>query len=157
MSEIRCAIELREDEDRQSPGRIIGTLMRYGARAGDRPERFAEGALSWKNGGIILNQSNTTERQPIMRFTPTVEGSEVRIDAALPDTSRGRDAAVMIRNGTLTGLSVEFKPTSEGRAGGVREIRAAKLTAAGLVDDPSYPSASVEVRAGGNRRPRIWL
>ena len=155
-SEIRCAVELRADDSRQSPGRIVGTLMRYGARAGDRPERFAEGALSWREGGIILNEQHN-RAAPIMRFTPTVEGSEVRIDAALPDTSRGRDAATMIRNGTLTGLSVEFKSTSEGRAGGVREIRAAKLTAAGLVDDPSYPSASVEVRAGGKRRPRIWL
>ena len=156
MAEIRCAIEYREDETRQSPGRIVGTLMRYGARAGDRPERFASGALSWREGGIILNEQHN-RAAPILRFTPFVEGSEVRVDVPLPDTSRGRDAAVMIRDGTLTGLSVEFRATSEGRAGGVREIRAAKLLAAALVDDPSYPSSAVEVRAEGQRRPRIWL
>ena len=53
-----------------------------------------------------------------MRFTPTVDGREVRIDAPLPDTSRGRDTATMIRNGTMTGLSIEFRATDEGMAGG---------------------------------------
>ena len=129
--------------------------MRYGARAGDRPERFAEGALSWREGGIILNEQHN-RAAPIMRFTPTVEGSEVRIDAALPDTSRGRDAATMIRNGTLTAsrLSSSQRPKA-GRWGPGDPGR--KADGGGLVDDPSYPSASVEVRAGGKRRPRIWL
>ena len=42
MNEIRCAIEFREDETRQSPGRIVGTLMVYGAaRQGPGREVFA--------------------------------------------------------------------------------------------------------------------
>ena len=45
--ELRCAIELRQDDSRRSPGRIVGTLLTYGQRASDRPEVFADGALSW--------------------------------------------------------------------------------------------------------------
>ena len=157
MDELRCTIELRADESRQSPGRIVGTLMTYGQRAKDRPEMFADGALSWPDAGIILNEQHN-RTAPILRFTPEVEGKEVRIDAPLPDTQRGRDAATMIRNGTMKGLSIEFRAQSEGRASGIREIRRAVLSAAALVDSPSY-STSVEVRAkgGGARRRRIWL
>ena len=50
-SEIRCAIEWRADESRQSPGRIVGTLMTYGERAKDRAEMFADGALHWAESG----------------------------------------------------------------------------------------------------------
>ena len=38
--EIRCSIEVREDEARLGPGRLVGTIMRYGERAADRPELF---------------------------------------------------------------------------------------------------------------------
>lgn len=40
MDEIRCAIEVRQDDSRPSPSRIVGTLMDYETRAQDRPERF---------------------------------------------------------------------------------------------------------------------
>ena len=147
MNEIRCAIEFREDETRQSPGRITGTLMVYGARARDRAEMFAPGALHWPDAGIILNEQHNRQA-PIMRFTPELDGKELRIDAALPDTQRGRDAATMIKDGTMTGLSIEFRSELEGRAAGVREIRRAHLSAAALVDSPSY-GTSVEVRGEG--------
>ena len=92
-----------------------------------------------------------------MRFTPEVDGNEVRIDTKLPDTTRGRDAATMIKNGTMTGLSIEFRAEQEGRAGGMREIRRAVLSAAALVDSASY-GTSVEVRDRKlATRRRIWL
>ena len=52
VNEIRCAIEFREDETRQSPGRIVGSLLTYGKRARDRAEMFKPGALHWPAGGI---------------------------------------------------------------------------------------------------------
>ena len=155
MREIRCAIELRADDSRQSPGRAVGTLITYGQRAEDRPEIFADGALRWGDNGIVLNEQHNRQA-PIMRFTPTVEGKEVRIDAPLPDTQRGRDVATMIRNGTLTGLSVEFRAIDEGMAGGVREIRSAELVGAAVVDSSSYPT-KVAVRHKATRRRRVWL
>ena len=156
MTELRCAIELRQDETRQGPGRIVGTLMTYGARAKDRAEMFAPGALHWPDGGIILNEQHS-RTAPILRFTPELVGDEVRIDAQLPDTQRGRDAAVMIRNGTMTGLSVEFRAQDEVFSpAGVREVRRAALVAAALVDNPSYQN-NLEVRAARAPRRRLWL
>ena len=155
MDELRCAIEYREDESRQSPGRIVGVLLSYGEQALDRAEKFEAGSLHWPDGGVILNEQHNRQA-PIMRFTPEVVGTEVRIDAPLPDTQRGRDAATMVKNGTFTGLSIEFRSEAEGRSAGTRMIRRASLSAAALVDSPSHKS-SVEVRGKAGRRPRIWL
>ena len=155
MDEIRCSIELRADESRQSPGRIVGTLMEYGKRAADRAEVFADGALTWEDRGVILNEQHN-RAAAVMRFTPKVEGRAVKIDAPLPDTQRGRDMATMVRNGTFTGLSIEFRATSEGRNAGCREVRAARLMGAAIVDSPSY-AGSLEVRQGGKGRVRVWL
>ena len=154
--ELRCAIELRADDSRQSPGRIVGTLITYGQRASDRAEVFADGALRWDEDGVILNEQHNRQA-PIMRFTPAVEGREVRIDAPLPDTQRGRDAATMIRNGTMRGLSVEFRAEDEGQRAGLREVRRAVLLGAALVDDASYKGRlEVRERRRHGRFPR-WL
>ena len=121
--ELRCAIELRADDSRQSPGRIVGTLIEYGRRASDRAEVFADGALRWEEGGVILNEQHNRQA-PIMRFLPVVDGAEVRIDSPLPDTQRGRDAAAMVLNGT-------FRALHRGR--GARALRAgARRRRAGL-------------------------
>lgn len=154
--ELRCAIELRADDSRQSPGRIVGTLIEYGRRASDRAEVFADGALRWDEGGVILNEQHNRQA-PIMRFLPVVDGAEVRIDSPLPDTQRGRDAAAMVRNGTFRGLSIEFRAVEEGRRAGMREVRQARLLGAALVDDASY-KGSLEVRQRDRcRRRRVWL
>ncbi len=153
--ELRCAIEWRQDESRQSPGRLTGTLLTYEKRATDRPERFAAGALHWPNDGIILNLSHD-RKQPVMRFAPEVRGMGVIVDVALPDTSRGRDAATMVKDGTLRGLSVEFVAEREDRVAGLREVRRARLTGAALVDDASYGNA-VEVRQRDGDALLQWL
>ena len=155
MSEIRCRVEYRADTTRQTPGRLFGVLMTYGERAADRAERFARGALRWADDGVVLRRQHV-RAAPIMRVTPELRGDAVVIDAPLPDTVSGRDAAVEVRNGTLRGLSVEFKALDETSAGGVREIRAAELTGAGLVDEASYGGSRVEVRGREGRR-RVWL
>ena len=144
MDTLIIPLEFRADDSRQSPGRIVGCLLRYETRAKDRAEVFASGALQWPADGIVLNVQHD-RAQPIMRFVPELRGEEVVIDAPLPDTSRGRDAAVMIANQTMRGLSVEFKSLKEHRAAGVRRITSARLGGAGLVDDPSHVS-SVEIR-----------
>ncbi|MDE0456258.1 MAG: hypothetical protein OXI15_03095 [Chromatiales bacterium] len=155
IDEIRCELEFRADATRGSPGRIVGTLLTYEERARDRAELFATGALEWPDDGIILNEQHNRQA-PIMRFLPEVRGAAVVIDAPLPDTSRGRDAATMVRNGTLRGLSVEFRSLEEDRAGGVRRIRRARLGGAGLVDSGSYGNR-VEVRHRGVLAPGRML
>ena len=159
MDELRCALEWRADESRASPGRLVGTLIEYETRAVDRAEVFRAGALEWPADGVILNLSHD-RRQPLIRFTPTVDENRVMVDLALPDTSRGRDAAVMVRNGTLRGLSVEFRALAEGRRGELREVQRASLHGAALVDDGAFGNR-VEVRdRGPGRKPgraTLWL
>ena len=158
--EIRMSIEVREDTERLSPGRLYGVLMKYGTRAKDRAEVFEVGSLEWDKAGIVVNRQHLRQ-SPIFRCVPVVDGDEVRIDAALPDSSAGRDCASEIRSGLFRGLSVEFKAVRQSIVGGVRRITEAVLSGAAIVDDPSYAAASVEVREkGGGNRPdasTLWL
>ena len=160
MDEIRCSIEVRTDENRLGPGRLFGTIMRYGERASDRAEMFLPGSLKWDADGIVVNRMHT-RKSPVMRVMPIVEGNEVRIDAPLPDTSAGRDAAAEIRSGLFKGMSIEFRATAQTIVGGVRRITEAVLSGAAIVDTPSYAAASVEVRSkGGGNLPTerfLWL
>ena len=156
-SEIRCTLEIREDDTRTSPGRLYGTLITYGAQASDRAELFEDGALSWPADGIVINRQHL-RGAPIMRAVPELRGSDLVIDQALPDTVAGRDAAEEIRGGLMRGLSVEFSAKRQSIVAGVRRIREAVLGAAGLVDDPSYSGSLVEVRhsADSDRWARPW-
>ena len=172
MTEIRCRIELRDD-DGNSPGRLVGTLMRYGDVGEKGTETFAPGALRWPANGIRIDEQHASSpargstQPPIMRAVPFVEGDEVRIDAPLPDTQRGRDLATLMRMDppVYTGFSVEFRALREHRAAGQRVIDEALLAGGGLTDNPSYDDTPVEVReapadAEGLRRGlgrRLWL
>ena len=153
MNEIRCAIELRADDSRESPGRLVGVLLTYGERAGDRPEVFEAGSLTFADDGLVLNRQHSRQ-SPIMRFVPQIRGNELVIDSALPNTTAGRDAAKEIRSGLLRGLSVEFIAKREENRGGLRRILAGVLRGAGLVDDPSYTGSSVALRRRGGRTER---
>ena len=151
--EIRMSVEIREDEDRLGPGRLVGVLMKYNTRAKDRDELFLPGSLKWDQTGVVVNRQHRRS-SPILRVLPVVEGDEVRIDSPLPDSVAGRSAAAEIRSGLMTGLSVEFRATAQTIVSGVRKISAAVLSGAAIVDSASYPT-SVEVRHGA-RRLRWW-
>ena len=103
---------------------------------GSAPELFEPGALKW-DASLLLNRQHD-RRSPIMRVTPIVVGDEVRIDQPLLDSVAGRSAAVEIRSGLMTGLSIEFKSIRETVSGGIRRISSALLGGVGLVDSPSY-------------------
>ena len=148
--EVRLAV----DAERRGPGLLTGVLMPYNVRATDRAEMFTAGALYWDQAGVVLREQHNRQA-PIMRFLPEDTGAELRVSLPLPDTQRGRDAALLIRNGTLRGLSVEFLAEREAFRGGLRVVERAKLTGAGLVDSPSY-DAPVEVRRRNEGR-RLWL
>ena len=146
MLEIRCCqIEFREDDSRQSPGQLVGTLLTYGERASDRAEVFLENSLSWPENGVILNVQHD-RKQALLRFVPKISGMEVRVEAPFLNTAASRDAAEMVRAGVYTGLSVEFRAQSERYEGNVRMIEKAILAGAGLVDEASYSGSGVSVR-----------
>ena len=159
MDELVFEIRQSEDPSRESPGRLTGTLLRYEERARDRNEVFKRGALTWPKEGILINEQHNRQA-PILRAVPYLDGDEVKIDAPVPNTTRGRDAVTNIREGVWTGLSVEFHSRSEGRRGNLREIRSAYLGAAALVDSGAYGGSKVEVRAKtdvSQRILRLWL
>ena len=154
--------EYRADESRESPGRLAGVLMTYGEKANDRPEMFDMDAFYWDATGIVIREQHNRQA-PIVRAMPYLEGRELRIDAPLPNTTRGRDAAIAMQgeNPLYTGLSVEFKAERETRRAGLRVVQRAFLGGAGLVDSPSYRASKVEVREESGlfvpRRVWAWL
>ena len=153
-NELRCRIELRQDDSRQSPGRLVGELMKYETRARSRREMFSAGSLSWPDDGIILNLSHD-RKQPLMRIVPEVREDAVIVDAPLAGYLTwarccGHDPR---RNAARAVCGV---PESIGRAARrLRDVKRARLTAAALVDDGDY--GSVEVRHGQAKRRVRWL
>ena len=85
-----------------------------------------------------------------------MSGSEIRIDARLPDTQLGRQVATEVRSGKRSALSVEFVPLDEARVQGIRELRSALIQAAALVPMGSYQQAGAEVRERLGRHRRSW-
>ena len=159
MDKLLFEIRQADDETRDTPGRLVGTLLTYEERARDRREVFARGALTWPADGILINEQHNRQ-SPVLRALPFLDGDEVKIDAPVPNTTRGRDAVTNIRAGVWTGLSVEFHSRAEGRRGNLREIRSALLGGAALVDLSSYGGSKVEVRAKTDVQRRIaelWL
>ena len=151
MDKLVFEIRQLDDPSRESPGRLVGTLLNYEERARDRHEVFARGALTWPEAGILVNWQHDRSK-PILRAVPFIDGDSVKIDAPIPNTALGRDTVVNIRSGVFSGLSVEFHSRSEGRRGNLREIRSAFLGAAALVDTGAYGGAKVEVRAEAGAR-----
>ena len=144
--ELLCEIRFQEDETAATPGRLVGTLLTYETRASDRRELFKRGAIHWPESGLVINDMHD-RRAPLLRAVPILDGDTLRIDAPFPDTQRARDAATNLREGILTGLSLEFYAEKETRRAGIREILRAYVPRAGLVDTPSYAGSLVEVRA----------
>ena len=161
MNTLEMEVRFAEDETRQSPGRLTGVLLTYNVKASDRAELFEPDSLSWPSDGILVRRMHERSK-PIVRATPyVVDGDEVRLDAALPNSTAGRDCAEELRSGILRGLSIEFTSVKETRRNGMRVIQKAILGGAGLVDVPAYSSARAELRAKGNdiqrRIARLWL
>ena len=159
---IVAAVELRDGGD-DSPGRLTGVIMRYGSPGQHGRESFAPGSLRWPDNGIRIDLDHASSpargsvQAPVMRVVPVVsaDGAEVRIDAPLPNTTVGRDLAILMRSDppVYSGLSVEFKCCRQSYKAGRRVITDAILRGAGLVDTPSYPDTSVEVRDAKPNRP----
>ena len=154
--EIRCKVEIRQDADRQGPGRLFGTLIEYEKRASDRAEMFLSNSLEWAENGVVVNLQHD-RAQIITRVIPELRGNLVVIDSPLPDTARARDAATLIRDGTLTGMSLEFAAKQENRNAGIRQISKARLTGAAIVDSASYPGTLEMRQKDVKKTPRRLL
>ena len=164
-STFHAPVSLR-DGDSDSPGRLVGVLMRYGSPGLHGSEKFAVGSLSWPVNGIRIDLDHASSpargsvQPPLMRAVPVVsdDGREVMIDAALPNTQAARDLAVLMRSDPpmYSGLSVEFRPVKQRSEGNVRVVESATLEGCALTDRPAYGDTSVSVRDRRSRRVRLW-
>ena len=163
MTDLLCEIRFADDPTNASPGRLQGVLVAYGQQARYRRELFTDNALAWAANGLIINEQHNRQA-PIVRAFPYVENRELLIDVVLPNSQRGRDAALGVKDGLYTGLSVGFvRATVKDRyINGVREIRYAMLDHGALVDHAEYAGSTVEIRQseGGVQLPSartLWL
>lgn len=145
--------------DGASPGTLEGVAMPYGETmkiAGFR-ERFEAGAFQ-PLGDVLCNWQHSRGR-PLGRTggrgLELHDGPhELRATLTLPDTSDGRDVAVLARQGVLTGFSVEFRALEETidphvlrRRADVRVVKRARLVGLAIVDSPAYVNAQAALRA----------
>ena len=146
-------LERRFSELIQKGKTIEGTALRYGevATGAPFPERFEPGAFSpigdipftvqhdrsriiARTGGGGLDIEDTTE--------------SLKIRAKLLETREAQDAHLMISNGLLRGLSIEFYANfrESQDMNGVRVLSRAVLTTISAVDDPAYSGSEIEAR-----------
>ena len=95
-----------------------------------------------------------------MRLIPKVLGDVLVVDRKLHSPTRLLDVTRQARNQAgafYSGLSIEFQSNHSNHfEGPLRRISQAALSAAAVVDSPSYAGSSVEVRHGEKRR-LVWL
>jgi HK97 family phage prohead protease len=148
-----------------SPGRIVGTAIVYETRtmigddAGGFYELIGRGAatraLARETGLLLLWGHDRNE--PLARrgrnLTVWEDDRGVHFEATLPDTSRGRDVAELVRAGIVSGcsfaFSIERDTWTPGAAGPptrrVDEI--GQLPELTITSMPAYPSTTVSAEA----------
>ena len=154
MGRSHCLTERRCSELRVSGRTVSGTVLRYGdiADMGAFRETFLPGAFGDVSQlDTTLNTMHRADRLVgrtggggvVFRDTP----GALLMSATMPATRDGDDALELVRNGTLRGLSVEFRAIRDRFVGDLREIGRAVLDGIGLVDRAAYPgSVGLEVR-----------
>ena len=148
------APEVRAGAEFRVAGRTLtGTVLRYGDMSPEHRERFLPGAFGPAPSAPLNIQHD--RRMLVLGagdfvLTDTPRALEIR--AELP---AGSAALSLVRRGALNGYSVEFHARAERREAGVRVIERAELVGIGLVDVPSYPESTAEVRRRGARGGRL--
>ena len=124
---------------------LAGVVMAYGDLSPDYGERFLPGAF-----GPEPRAPLNVQHDPKMiilgagEYDLTDSARALSIRAELP---AGSAALALVKRRALRGFSVEFIARRESRdRAGFRVIEAAELQGIGLVDEPSYPSSTAEVR-----------
>ena len=149
---ILVAVELRASTDSDSPGTLSGLILPVGRIAADRKEVFTPGSATFPEGGVRLLLEH--EGREIMTVAPTVAMDGYSIEAILPSSPEGIEAAELVKTGARSNLSVEFQTIEEERVSEVREVRRALVSAAALVPSGAYEQARAELRG---REPRWWF
>lgn len=155
-------VELRAVGDGETGPRIEGLAVPYGVWTDIGPfrERVAPGAfreyLANPANDVVYNYGH--DRNAILgrRASGTLEVRDddqgVHVSLELPDTTQGRDLAVMIRRGDIAGHSIEFTTAAdEWRQGDdgrdERTVVKGGLPGVALVGQPAYPTTTAAMRS----------
>ena len=155
MLERRAGGELRAEGRRLS-----GTVLRFTDVSPSHRERFEPRAFSMAEA-VPLNLFHDAERavawQPGGGLELRQDRQAVTMTATLPPIPAADRALAMVREGQVTGLSVEFQAVRERHEDGLRVVEAATLTGIGIVRSPSYGGSRVEARAKSGRTLRASI
>lgn len=156
-------LEIRSGELRaSSPGRLSGYVARFNSetRIGDFAEVIRAGAFttSLSDGRNIVALADH-DRRALLGSTASgtlqlrEDAHGLAFDLRLPDTSVGRDVAVLVESGLIRGASFGFMVPSGGdtwtdRGDGsmLRELRRVELHEVTVTAQPAYPDTEVAKR-----------
>ena len=146
--------EYRTGGEFRVAGRILtGIAMAYGSMSPEHQELFEAGSFSpIKPVPLLLQHDPSMVIMPAGAFEITDSAEAMAVRAVLPERSAvGR----LLSKGALNGLSVKFHPIKESQIDGVRVVERARLAEISVVDEPSYPASTADIRAGGSRGGRL--
>ena len=156
-------IERRATAGVTASGRTLtGYAATFGSLTtiGDFAERIAPGAFtkSLASGRDVLalsdhNQSAVLGRTKSGTLQLREDSKGLQFSLQLPDTTAGRDLAVLAARGDLGGMSFGFVATDESWSGNTRELRSVELHEISVVQSwPAYSQTEVSLR----NRPSFW-
>lgn len=159
-----------------TPGHLSGYAARFNSEAviGDfceviRAGAFTRSLASAQNVRALYHHQGDallgTTRSGTLKLTEDAQG--LRFDLALPDTSHGRDLAVLVERGDVSGCSFGFVVPSGGDrweqrgAQMVRELLNVDLHEITLTADPAYPDTTIAKRTMPHGKAlslhRLWF
>ena len=138
----------------EGDGRTLeGRIVPYGdvIELSDGPESFARGVFADTEPASVSLLWQHDTKEPIGRMTELSETDDGAYGTfRLANTQRAREAAELIRDGIISGLSVGFEPDQITTKDGVRTHRKARLVETSLVTFAAYKRAeALAVRGEG--------
>ncbi len=146
--------EVRLGGEFRVAGRTLsGRAMVYGTMSPEHGEMFEPGSFApVKPVPLLLQHDPSMVIVPAGEFELADSASALEVRAILPERSA---VGKLLAKGALTGLSVKFHPLQESRIDGIRVIERARLAEISVVDEPSYPASTADIRARGSRGGRL--
>ena len=167
-------LEIRTGELRaSSPGRLTGYVARFNSetRIGDFSEVIRAGAFksSLSDGRNIVALADH-DRRALLGSTASgtltlhEDAHGLAFELRLPDTSVGRDVAVLVEGGLITGASFGFQVPPGGdtwldRGDGsmLRELRNVELAEVTVTATPAYADTEVAKRSRPHQQTHVDL
>jgi HK97 family phage prohead protease len=148
-----AGLVVRADDDGQAPRSIEGVAVPWdqiisvwGER--ERFERGAFGDFTGAGAALYVNHGHTRGELPIGRVVASEDRDQGQwFRAELADTERASEAYTLLRDGTLTGLSIGFVPvevrTDTDELGSITTYTGAQFREVSVVGFPAYSDAAV--------------